>query len=85
MTMTIEKATDLIFQRLCDNFKVCGLMAGMSRGALGSEIPDEIFMAALRELRGPANDQDLRIEFIGGDPDQIRLGASWRGRCEGTK
>lgn len=83
--MTLKEAVDLIFQRLCSDFKARGKGAGMSRGSLGSGMPEEIFMAALRQLRGPANDQDLCIEFIGGNPANIRLGASWRGRCEDAK
>lgn len=83
--MTVEEAVDVIFQRLCGHLKTGAEQTDMSRGPLGSGMPEEIFTAALRQLRGPANDQDLYIEFIGGNPDRIRLGASWRGRCEDVK
>lgn len=83
--MTVDDAVDLIFRRLCNDLRTRGQGATMSRQSLGSGIPEEVFMAALRQLRGPRNDQDLLLEFVGGSPDQIRLGASWRGRCEDSK
>ncbi len=83
--MTIEEATTLLFRRLCNDFKTRGKEAEMSRQSLGSGIPEEIFMAALRQLRGPANDQDMQVEFIERNADRMRLGASWRGRCANEK
>jgi hypothetical protein len=37
------------------------------------------------ELRGPSNDQDLKIAFVDGDPDKIALGSSWRSKCDDVR
>ena len=78
--MTAE-AIGLIFQRLCEAYRR-DPHATMSRQELGAGMAEDAFKAALRELRGLGNDQDLRIRFDGGDPDRIALGPSWRGYCE---
>ncbi|MBI2491364.1 MAG: hypothetical protein HYV94_04565 [Candidatus Rokubacteria bacterium] len=80
-SVKVENAIELIFRRLCEvHSRDSG--ATLTRSELGVDILEKTFVAALRELRGPNNDQDLRICFDGGDPDRIGLGASWRGRCE---
>lgn len=80
--MTVAQATNLIFKRLCDDFRARGAAVEMTRVSLGEGIPEEVFVDALRGLRGYENDQDLQVEFVGGSPDRIRLGLSWRRECE---
>ena len=71
--MTVEEAIELIFARLC---------AGYTRNPdttstaedLGAGIPNDVFAAALRELRGPADDQDLRVRYVEDNRTKAALG-----------
>lgn len=80
--MNAEDAIELIFARLCRAHLERRAAGVLSRAELGASIPQDIFMRAMRHLRGPNNDQDLRIRFLDRDPDTIALGAVWRRRCE---
>lgn len=79
--VTVDDALDLIFKRLCEAFRLKpdGELTGVT---LRGEIPEAVFVEALRAVRGRSNDQDLKISFAGGDPDRIVLGTAWRARCE---
>jgi hypothetical protein len=79
--MTVDEAIELIFTRLCDAY-TRNPEATLTAEDLGAGIPSDIFAAALRELRGPADDQDLRIRYVEGNRTKAALGMSWRGRCE---
>ena len=79
--MTVEEAIELIFTRLCDVY-TRNPDATLTAEDLGAGIPNNIFAAALRELRGPADDQDLRIRYVEGNRTRAALGTSWRDRCE---
>jgi hypothetical protein len=79
--MTVEEAKELIFTRLCDAYSRNN-EATLTAQDLGAGIPSDIFAAALRELRGSADDQDLRIRYVEGNRTKAALGLSWRGRCE---
>jgi len=79
--MTVEEAIELIFARLCAAY-TRNPDATLTAEDLGAGIPNDIFAAALRELRGPADDQDLRIRYVEGNRTKAALGTSWRGRCE---
>ncbi|PYN74095.1 MAG: hypothetical protein DMD96_31680 [Candidatus Rokuibacteriota bacterium] len=79
--MTVDEAIELIFTRLCDAY-TRNPDATLTAEDLGAGIPNDIFAAALRELRGPADDQDLRIRYVEGNRTRAALGTSWRGRCD---
>jgi len=79
--MTVEEAIELIFARLCGAY-TRNPDATMTAEDLGVGIPNDVFAAALRELRGPADDEDLRIRYVEGNRTKAALGTSWRGRCE---
>jgi hypothetical protein len=79
--MTVDEAIELIFTRLCDAY-TRNPDATLTADGLGAGIPSDIFAAALRELRGPTDDQDLRIRYVEGNRTKAALGVSWRGRCE---
>jgi hypothetical protein len=79
--MTIEEAIELIFSRLCGAY-TRNPDTTMTAEDRGTGIPNDVFAAALRELRGPADDQDLRIRYVEGNRTKATLGTSWRGRCE---
>jgi hypothetical protein len=79
--MTVDEAIELIFTRLCDAY-TRNPEATLTAEDLGARIPSDIFAAALRELRGPADDQDLRIRYVEGNRTKAALGTSWRVQCE---
>jgi hypothetical protein len=79
--MTVEEAIEVIFTRLCAVY-TRNPDATLTAEDLGAGIPNNIFAAALRELRGPADDQDLRIRYVEGNRTRAALGTSWRDRCE---
>jgi hypothetical protein len=79
--MTVSEAIELMFTRLCGAYSR-NPDATLTAQDLGAGIPNDIFAAALRELRGPADDQDLRIRYVEGNRTRAALGTSWRGRCE---
>jgi hypothetical protein len=79
--MTVEEAIELLFARLCGAY-TRNPEATLTAEDLGTGIPNDVFAATLRELRGPADDQDLRIRYVEGNRTKAALGTSWRGRCE---
>jgi hypothetical protein len=79
--MTVEEGIELIFTRLCAAY-TRNPEAMLTAEDLGAGIPNDIFAAALRELRGPSDDQDLRLRYVEGNRTKAALGMSWRGRCE---
>ena len=87
--MTIEEAIELIFSRLCGAY-TRNPDTTMTAEDLGTGIPNDVFAAALRELRGPADDQDLRIRYVEGiapRPRWARRGAAGakRGDADGPR
>jgi hypothetical protein len=79
--MTVDEAIELIFTRLCVAY-IRNPDATLTAEDLGAGIPNDIFAATLRELRGPNDDQDLRIRYVEGNRTKAALGTSWRDRCE---
>jgi hypothetical protein len=62
-----------MFTRLCGAYSR-NLDATLTAEDLGAGIPNDIFAAALRELRGPADDQDPRLSVRGRQSHQGRAG-----------
>lgn len=83
-SLTIDQAVEAVFGALCQHYRAAGAAAQMTRAELRRRagVDETTFNAALRALRGPRDDQDLKVAFVDRDPDRIVLGASWRGRCE---
>ncbi len=77
--MTDEEAKERIFHRLCKEYKENG-EAWVKRESLADElkIPQDIFGKILNELT--AGSSNMYVETNGSE--DIRLGASWKGRCE---
>jgi len=77
--MTVDRAVDLIFERLCQEVRARGAEAEVRTAALRLElgIPDEVFDAAVTVLKRAGEEA---IVFPA--PDRIRLGPGWRRRCE---
>src|SRR4029453_1030484 len=70
--MTVEQAIELIFTRLCAAY-TRNPDATLTAEDLGAGIPNDIFAAALRELRGPNDDQDLRLRYVEGNRTKAAL------------
>lgn len=81
--MTAEQAAGLIFGRLCREQRERGPNAEMDPESLRRElrIPEEVFNEARRALRGPTDDQDLRLAYNVATR-KWKLGAAWKARCE---
>lgn len=79
----MDAATRKVFEQLCAHVKTRGTDATMTRAELqkAAGLSEQDFMAVLRGLRGPNNDQDTKVRFVGGDPDKITLGIRWSQDC----
>jgi len=77
--MTPKEARELIFHRLCQEYKEHG-DKWVKREPLADElnIPQDLFGKVLVGLT--AGSGNMSVETKG--REEIRLGASWRGRCE---
>jgi len=76
--MTSEEARERIFHRLCKEYKENG-EAWVKREPLADElkIPQDLFGKVLDGLT--AGSGNMSVEIKGSE--DIRLGASWKGRC----
>lgn len=81
--MMVEKVKELIFGRLCEEYRTRGKEVSMEPEALRVElgVTEELFYKALEHLRGPSDDQDFYIAYDIATR-RIKLGSSWIGRCE---
>lgn len=81
---TTEDITERIFTVVCQKVRKEGPEASLTRDELEKAVgvPHGELVAAIKAIRGPANDQDLLLRFIGGDMDRITLGSSWLFRCQ---
>ena len=81
--MSVDEAIGLIFGRLCREQRERGPDAEMDPETLRRElgIPQDLFNEARRALRGPGDDQDLRLAY-NLTTRRWKLGAHWKAKCE---
>lgn len=80
----LDSATRKVYEQLCAHVRAKGAGATMTQKELrkAAGLSEEDFIAVLRRLRGPQNDQDTRVRFVGGDKDKVTLGIRWSQDCE---
>ncbi len=79
----MDDATQKVFDALCAHVKAKGADATMTRAEL--ESATGLSKKGLRDVLvgvcGEKYDQNLKVRFVGRDPDKITLGLRWSQDC----
>lgn len=80
--MTPDEAKAAIFQYLCKKYQSSGVFDFVSGEEIRREcaIPEGVFFQTVNTSRKASG--DLELEFDVKRPDWLKLGVSWRGKCQ---